>query len=87
MELKMVTVTWPSFTRSQVEDCFDAWYEDLFDREFDYAGFQGLHGDEYNNTVTKDLAKYNTTVKHSRAYFEITFENDADYTFFLLKWG
>jgi hypothetical protein len=83
----MVTVRWPSFAGSHEEDCFDAWHEDLFDREFDYAGFQLLHGDEYNNIVAKDLAKYRATIKNTCVSFNITFENQSDYVFFLLKWS
>jgi hypothetical protein len=83
----MITVRWPSFAGSHEEDCFDAWYEDLFDRKFNYAELQALRRDEYNNIVAKDLTKYRATIKNTRLTFDITFENQSDYVFFLLKWS
>jgi hypothetical protein len=83
----MVTIIWPILNNTHEESCFNNWYNDLRKREFKYARFTSGFEDECKRIISEDIGKAGATIQYISSTNEITFENEADYTFFLLRWS
>jgi hypothetical protein len=63
---------------------FERWYADVWRRRINnFSAPPGL----VDQLMTEELAEINATFLYTDGYrFQVTFNNDADYTAFVLRW-
>jgi histidinol dehydrogenase len=63
---------------------FERWYADMWYRNFDRIA----PPNKLQEVLTNELAQLSATVEYVEHYkYKVTFNNDADYTVFVLRWS
>lgn len=67
------------------ENYFENWYEDVWKRR---VGSQYIDTDKFGKILTEEMNKVGAEITYTQySKFGVKFENDTDYTVFVLKWA